>query len=159
VVLPQITTWFTHRQRCRHAILHSSGATAHSSRWQPGHHNSSLQWGTCATTTGRLGILPWIVIYLGRATHHVPHHRQQTSRGASREAQHHGLAAPTTTPWRRYPWERKYLQVCYSSMNVPSLLSHPVFKPKPNAHSMCAQESSLHTYRTENGDRITNVSI
>jgi hypothetical protein len=22
------------------------------------------------------------------------------------------------------------------------------FKPKPNAHSMCAQESSLHTYRT-----------
>jgi hypothetical protein len=38
-------------------------------------------------------------------------------------------------------------------------LSHPVFKPKPNAHSMCAHESSLHTYRTENGDRITNVSI
>jgi hypothetical protein len=38
-------------------------------------------------------------------------------------------------------------------------LSHPVFKPKPNAHSMCAQESSLHTYHTENGDRITNVSI
>jgi hypothetical protein len=38
-------------------------------------------------------------------------------------------------------------------------LSHPVFKPKPNAHSMCAQESSLRTYRTENGDRITNVSI
>jgi hypothetical protein len=38
-------------------------------------------------------------------------------------------------------------------------LSHPVFKLKPNAHSVCAQESSLHTYRTENGDRITNVSI
>jgi hypothetical protein len=38
-------------------------------------------------------------------------------------------------------------------------LSHPVFKPKLNAHSMCAQESSLHTYRTENGDRITNASI
>jgi hypothetical protein len=38
-------------------------------------------------------------------------------------------------------------------------LSHPVFKPKPNAHSMCAQESSLHTYRTENGYRITNVSL
>jgi hypothetical protein len=38
-------------------------------------------------------------------------------------------------------------------------LSHPIFKPKPNAHSMCAQESSLYTYRTENGDRITNVSI
>jgi hypothetical protein len=40
-----------------------------------------------------------------------------------------------------------------------SPMSHPVFKPKPNTHSMCAQESSLHTYRIENGDRITNVSI
>jgi hypothetical protein len=39
------------------------------------------------------------------------------------------------------------------------LMSHPVFKPKPNVHSMCAQESSLHTYHTENGYRITNVSI
>jgi hypothetical protein len=38
-------------------------------------------------------------------------------------------------------------------------VSHLVFKPKPNAHSMCAQESSLHTYRTENGYRITNVSV
>jgi hypothetical protein len=38
-------------------------------------------------------------------------------------------------------------------------LSHPVFKAKPNAHSMCAQESSLHTYRIENGYRITNVSV
>jgi hypothetical protein len=43
--------------------------------------------------------------------------------------------------------------------NVRDILSHPVCKPKPNAHSICAQESSLHTYRTENGDRITNVSI
>jgi hypothetical protein len=38
-------------------------------------------------------------------------------------------------------------------------VSHPVFKPKPNAYSMCAQESSLHTYRIENGHRITNVTI
>jgi alpha-N-acetylglucosamine transferase len=35
----------------------------------------------------------------------------------------------------------------------------PNFKLKLNAHSMCAQESSLHTYRTENGYRITNVTI
>jgi hypothetical protein len=28
-----------------------------------------------------------------------------------------------------------------------------------NAHSMCAQESSLHTYHTKNGYRITNVRI
>jgi hypothetical protein len=37
-------------------------------------------------------------------------------------------------------------------------LSHPVFKPKPNAHSMCAQESCLQTYHTENGYKITNVT-
>jgi hypothetical protein len=35
----------------------------------------------------------------------------------------------------------------------------PGFKAKLNAHSICAQESSLHTYRTENGYRITNVTI
>jgi hypothetical protein len=35
----------------------------------------------------------------------------------------------------------------------------PSFKAKLNAHSMCAQESSLHTYRSENGYRISNVSI
>jgi hypothetical protein len=33
------------------------------------------------------------------------------------------------------------------------------FKTKPNAHSMCAQESSFHTYRIENGYRITNDTI
>jgi hypothetical protein len=33
------------------------------------------------------------------------------------------------------------------------------FKPKSNAHSMCVQESSLHTYRIENKYRITNVSV
>jgi hypothetical protein len=38
-------------------------------------------------------------------------------------------------------------------------VSHPVFKPKMNAHSMCAQESRLHIYRIENGYRITNVTI
>jgi hypothetical protein len=35
----------------------------------------------------------------------------------------------------------------------------PGFKVESNAHSMCAQESSLHTYHTENGYRITNVTI
>jgi hypothetical protein len=35
----------------------------------------------------------------------------------------------------------------------------PSFKAKPNAHIICAQESSLHTYHTKNGYRITNVSI
>jgi hypothetical protein len=49
-------------------------------------------------------------------------------------------------------------QVAYYKI-LDSMLSHPIFKPKPNAHSMCAHESSLHTYRTENGYRITNIVI
>jgi hypothetical protein len=44
-----------------------------------------------------------------------------------------------------YPWARP--------------LSHLVFKPKLNDHSMCTQESSLHTHHTKNGYRITNVTI
>jgi hypothetical protein len=35
----------------------------------------------------------------------------------------------------------------------------PSLKAKPNAHSMCAQESSLHRYHTEKGYRITNVTV
>jgi hypothetical protein len=35
----------------------------------------------------------------------------------------------------------------------------PGLKAKPNAHSICAQESSLHTYHTKNGYRISNVTI
>jgi hypothetical protein len=43
-------------------------------------------------------------------------------------------------------------QIWYHSV-IPNL------KAKPNAHSMCAQESSLHTYRTRYGYRNTNVII
>jgi hypothetical protein len=47
--------------------------------------------------------------------------------------------------------------------HVPNLghglnMSHPIFKLKLNAR-MCAQKLSLHTYRIENGYRITNVTI
>jgi hypothetical protein len=35
----------------------------------------------------------------------------------------------------------------------------PSFKVKLNAHSMCAQESNLHTYHIEYGYRNTNVKI
>jgi hypothetical protein len=35
----------------------------------------------------------------------------------------------------------------------------PSFKAKLNVHSMCAHESSFHTYCIENGYRITNVTI
>jgi hypothetical protein len=34
----------------------------------------------------------------------------------------------------------------------------PSFKAKPNAYSMCVQESSLHTCCTKNGYKITNVT-
>jgi hypothetical protein len=37
-------------------------------------------------------------------------------------------------------------------------VSHLVLRPNPML-IMCAQESSLHTYHTENGYRITNVTI
>jgi hypothetical protein len=47
----------------------------------------------------------------------------------------------------------------HDSSHYMEEVSHPVFKPKLNAHSMCAQESGLHTYRTDNGYRITNVSV
>jgi hypothetical protein len=39
------------------------------------------------------------------------------------------------------------------------LMSYPVLIPKQSTHSICAQESSLHIYHTENGYRITNVTI
>jgi hypothetical protein len=35
----------------------------------------------------------------------------------------------------------------------------PGFKVKLDAHGICAQGSSLHTYRKENGYRITNITI
>jgi hypothetical protein len=44
-------------------------------------------------------------------------------------------------------------------VHVLTLLNLASFKAKPSTHSMCAQESSLHTYCTENGYRITNVTI
>jgi hypothetical protein len=34
----------------------------------------------------------------------------------------------------------------------------PDFKAKQNAHSMCVQESSFHTYHIKNGYRIANVT-
>jgi hypothetical protein len=52
-----------------------------------------------------------------------------------------------------------YVKTSLYHILCQTVLSHPFFKPKPNADSMCAQESSLHTYHTENGYKITNVTI
>jgi hypothetical protein len=49
---------------------------------------------------------------------------------------------------------RMLVDKCLKLLNIT-----PDFKAKQNAHSMCAQESSLHIYHTENGYRITNVTI
>jgi hypothetical protein len=47
----------------------------------------------------------------------------------------------------------------YHCVLVTTSLSYPALRSKPSTHSMCAQESSLHTYRTENEYRITNIAI
>jgi hypothetical protein len=115
--------------------LRSFGATAHStssnsttillslysSKEQLGHHSTSRQWGTCATTVGRLGTSPRNVACQGRPTHLVLQLLWLPSRRASREVQCSVLAAPTKPPWRRYPREAKFLRVRSSSMKTPSL--------------------------------------
>jgi hypothetical protein len=120
------------------ADLHSSGETAsnfsrsstssksmlcslHSTREQLCHHSKSHQWGTHATTMGRLGTLPRIATYQGRQTHLVLQRQWPTSRRDSRRTQRSDLATATTLPWMRYPWERKSLRVRSFSMNTPSL--------------------------------------
>jgi hypothetical protein len=103
----------------------SSSSTAHlslcSSREQLGRHSRSHQWGTRATTVGRLDTFLRNATCQGRPIHLVLPHQWPTYRRASREAQHSDLAAPTTLPWRRYPRERKFLRVRSFSTNTPSL--------------------------------------
>jgi hypothetical protein len=135
-VLHRSTVWSTHHPWDSHANPHNFGATARSpsssssttillslcsSREQLGHHSRSHQWGTRATTVGRLGTSPRNVACQGRPTHLVLQHLWQPSRRASKEAQCSVLATSTTPPWGRNPQERKFLQVCSSSMNTPSL--------------------------------------
>jgi hypothetical protein len=44
-------------------------------------------------------------------------------------------------------------------LNLEGRVVTPGVKAKPNAYSMCAQESSFHIYHTENGYIIINVTI
>jgi hypothetical protein len=131
-VLHKSTAWFTCHPWDNRANLCSSKLTAssfrhsistttilplRSRREKLGHHSRPHQWGTRATTTGRLCTSPRNATSQGRPTQY----RWQISRGASKEAQRNGLAMPSTPPWKRYPWERKFLWVCSSSTNTPSL--------------------------------------
>jgi hypothetical protein len=59
----------------------------------------------------------------------------------------------TADPW---PTNQPHAQASGASTPGEGKPAHPRavtpgFKAKQNAHSMCAQESSLHTYHTENG--------
>jgi hypothetical protein len=61
----------------------------------------------------------------------------------------------------RFHYERLVvpLKLKNTSRLVMTGVVTPSFEANLNSHSMCAQESSFHTYHTENGYRITNVSI
>jgi hypothetical protein len=123
MVRHQSTVWFTHHPWDSHADLHSYRETASSfsrsssstlvlhslriTRGQLDRHSRSHQWGTRATTMGRLGTLPRIAACQGRETHLVQRHQWPTNRRASKGAQCSDLAMPTTLPWWRYPRERK----------------------------------------------------
>jgi hypothetical protein len=58
-----------------------------------------------------------------------------------------------------YLAEVRSMEKFFEGFEVRYVPLSPGFKAKLNANSMCAQESSLHTYRIENGYRITNVTI
>jgi hypothetical protein len=82
------------------------------------HHSSFLPATFHATTTGRWGTLLDNAVSSSKATHRELRHLWSTSRGAIRRVLHHGLAAPTTPSWRRFPREKKFYRVCSSSTNV-----------------------------------------
>jgi hypothetical protein len=61
----------------------------------------------------------------------------------------------------RFHYERLALPLKHKNTSwlVMTGVVTPSFEANLNSHSMCAQESSFHTHHTENGYRITNVSI
>jgi hypothetical protein len=77
------------------------------SRPPPGHHSNSPPATFHASTAGRWATLLENAASPSKATHRELQHPWSTSRGAIRRVLHHGLAAPTTPPWRRFPWEKK----------------------------------------------------
>jgi hypothetical protein len=77
----------------------------HRSRLSSGHHSSFSRATFHASTTGRWGTLLENGASRSKATHRELRHLWSISRGANRRVLHHGLAAPTTPPWRRFSWE------------------------------------------------------
>jgi hypothetical protein len=79
----------------------------HRSRLHSGHHSSFLLATFHASTVGRQVTLLENDASPSKATHREPWHLWSINRGAIRGVLHHGWAAPTTPPQRRFPWEKK----------------------------------------------------
>jgi hypothetical protein len=76
-------------------------------RLQSGHHSRLPPAVSRASTVGRWGTSHVSAAGPSKAIHHGLWHPWSTSKGSNRGAQHHGLAAPTTSPWMRSPREKK----------------------------------------------------
>jgi hypothetical protein len=77
------------------------------SRLPSGHHNNFSPTTFHTTTAGRWGTLLENAASPSKATHRELRCLWSTNRGVMRRVLHHGLAAPTTPLWRRFPWEKK----------------------------------------------------
>jgi hypothetical protein len=77
------------------------------SRLPSGHPSSFLPATFHASTMGRWPTLLENAVCPSKATRHELRHPWSISRGAIRRVLHHGWLAPTTPPWRRFPWEKK----------------------------------------------------
>jgi hypothetical protein len=72
-----------------------------------GHHTSFPLATFHASTMERWASLLENAAYASKATRRELRHPWSISRGAIRRLLHHGRAAPTTPPWRRFPREKK----------------------------------------------------
>jgi hypothetical protein len=79
----------------------------HHSRLPLGRHSNFLPSTFHASTAGRWATLLKNATSQSKATHRELRHPWSTNKGAIRRVLHHGLAAPTTPSWRRFPREKK----------------------------------------------------
>jgi hypothetical protein len=94
-----------------HSSSNNSSSTVpllhHRSRLPLGHHSSFSPATFHASTAGGWATLLENAACPSKATHHKFGHPLSISRGAIRKVSCHGWAAPTTAPWKRFPWEKK----------------------------------------------------
>jgi hypothetical protein len=75
----------------------------HRSRLPSGHHSSFPPATFHASTARRWATLLENAAYPSKITRHEFRHLWSINRGGIRRVLHHGWAAPTTPPWRRFP--------------------------------------------------------